>query len=414
MNLLLYIDPGTGSMLFSLVIGLVAASAFVFRALFLKIKFILSGGKAEASLDKKNIPLVIFSDHKRYWNVFKPICDELEHRKVEAVFYTASSDDPALTAGYSFVHAEYLGEGNKPYAKLNMLRADIVLATTPGLKVYQWKRSKNVKCYVHIPHTVDDLSGYRMFGLDYYDAVLTSGQNQVDVIREIERLRPAIKRKEIVTVGSPCMDALKLRTDSAPPIGRQEQRVVLVAPSWGASGILSRYGEKLLSALVCTSFKIVVRPHPQTVIQEQSVLDPLVRAFPQIEWNYDNDNFDILNRSDILITDFSGIIFDYSLVFGKPLIYADINFDTRPYDADWLSEQPTWIFRAMSKVGIPLKQEEFVRIEDVINSAIESPVLQEGREAVRSECWEHIGKSAELVVDWLLDKQKELGTLVIR
>ena len=192
----LYIDPGTGSMLFSLFIGIAAAASFGLRALFLKIKFIFSA-KQSLKADNNNssypppydtqnsTPYVIFSDHKRYWNVFKPICDEFERRQIPLVYYTASPDDPALSAGYQFVRAEFIGEGNKPYAKLNMLRADILLATTPGLDVYQWKRSKGVKYYVHIPHTVDDLAGYRMFGLDFYDAVLVSGENQKSLIKKI-------------------------------------------------------------------------------------------------------------------------------------------------------------------------------------------------------------------------------------
>ena len=63
----LYIDPGTGSMLFSLIIGLVAAGSFGLRALYLKFKFIVSGGNKESNIDNKKIPYVIFSDHKRYW-----------------------------------------------------------------------------------------------------------------------------------------------------------------------------------------------------------------------------------------------------------------------------------------------------------------------------------------------------------
>ena len=47
----LYIDPGTGSMLFSLFIGIATAAVFGFRALFVKIKFVLSGGKSEKTED---------------------------------------------------------------------------------------------------------------------------------------------------------------------------------------------------------------------------------------------------------------------------------------------------------------------------------------------------------------------------
>ena len=402
----LYIDPGTGSMLLSLFIGIATAAVFGLRALFIKLQFIFTGGKVKAT-SEKNIPYVIFSDHKRYWNVFKPICDEAEKRKIPVVFYTMSADDPALSAKYDFVKAEFIGEGNMAFAKLNMLRADILLATTPNLDVYQWKRSKNVKCYVHVPHSADELAGYRMFGLDYYDAVLTTGKNQVDLIRTIESLRPAIAKKEIVTVGSLVLDNLKARYDSVSHESKNEKPVVLVAPSWGKSGILSRYGEKFLSAMQKTDFKVIIRPHPQTVVSEKNILEPLAQKFSCFEWNYDNDNFDALNKADILITDFSGIIFDYTCVFNKPVIYADTHFETLPYDADWLSE-PRWGEKVLTDIGVQLKEEDFDNLETVIKNALTSQTLSDGRDKVRSECWENVGQSAKSVVDYLLQKHEEM------
>ena len=41
----LYIDPGTGSMLFAILIGIVGALNYVARTVLVKIRFILSGGK---------------------------------------------------------------------------------------------------------------------------------------------------------------------------------------------------------------------------------------------------------------------------------------------------------------------------------------------------------------------------------
>lgn len=406
MILPLYIDPGTGSMLFSLSIGIATAGVFGLRALFSKLKFILSGGKIDKNTIEANIPYVIFSDHKRYWNVFKPICDEFEKRQISLAYYTQSEDDPVFCANYKYVSPLFIGEGNRGFAKLNYLHADILISTTPGLDVYQWKRSKNVKYYVHIPHTVDDLSGYRMFGLDYYDAVLTTGINQQNLIRKIEELRPSIKKKELFSVGSLTLDNLKRKFDSTERVCN-DKKVVLLAPSWGKSGILSRYGEKLLSALEKTNFKIIVRPHPQTIVSEQNILKPLQEKFTNIEWNTDNDNFSVLNKADILITDFSGIIFDYSLVFDKPLIYADTSFDTLPYDADWLDEK-MWALRAVEKLGLELKEPEFGKIEVIIENALSSKSLQKARDEIRLECWTNIGKSGECTVDWLVNKQKEL------
>ena len=93
---------------------------------------------------------------------------------------TASHDDPALVKNYEHVKCMFIGEGNKAYAKLNMLKADIVLSSTPGLDVYQWKRSRDVKYYVHILHAVSDASMYRMFGIDYYDSILLTGSYQAE------------------------------------------------------------------------------------------------------------------------------------------------------------------------------------------------------------------------------------------
>ena len=169
----LYIDPGTGSMLFTILIGVIGAAFYSLRMLLIKLRFRLSGGKTQVSAE--TYPIVIFSDDKRYWNVFRPICEELDRRGMDVVYMTASQDDPALSCPYSHVRAQFIGSGNSAFAKLNFLNATILLSTTPGLDVYQWKRAKDPRFYVHIAHAPNDITLYRMFGLDYYDAVLLSG-----------------------------------------------------------------------------------------------------------------------------------------------------------------------------------------------------------------------------------------------
>ena len=303
----LYIDPGTGSMLFSLFIGLATTAVFGARALTLKLKGIIGRGK-RTELDKSKLGIVIYSDSKRYWNVFAPIAKEFESRKVPLTYYTQSEDDPALSEKFEYVNAEFIGEGNKGFAKLNLLNADICLSTTPGLDVLQWKRSKACKYYVHIPHSLDEMMGYRMFGLDFYDSVLLTGDFQGEYIRKLEEMRN-LPAKELVTVGYPPMDEQKNRLDSLPK-SVKSGITILVAPSWGKEAILSKFGSKFLSAIQKTGYKIIVRPHPQTRTSEKDMLDSLMKEFPEREnfnWNFDNDNFECMNEASILITDFSGI-----------------------------------------------------------------------------------------------------------
>ena len=190
----LYIDPGTGSMLFAVLIGLLGVGRFLFKGLWVKLRFLFSGGK-KTDADNDVIPLAVFSDDKRYWSVFEPILRELDQRGFDVVYMTASEDDPGLKTDLAHVKAECIGPGNHAFAKLNFTKATMLLSTTPGLDVYQWKRSKDVKYYIHIPHSPAELTTYRMFGTDYYDAMMLSGQYQIDDARELEKLRDLPARR---------------------------------------------------------------------------------------------------------------------------------------------------------------------------------------------------------------------------
>lgn len=408
----LYIDPGTGSMLFSILIGIIGVVVFFLRTALIKIKFILSGGK-KAKIDKNKLPIVIFSDHKRYWNVFKPICDEMEKRGQKIWYYTASADDPALEYGKDkeYVTCEFIGEGNKAFSRLNILNAYIVLSTTPGLNVYQWKRSKTVNHYSHILHSPANISLYRMFGTDYYDSLLLSGEPQVKQTRELEKLRN-LPEKEIKIVGITYLDEMKKRLDSYTSTSdKKDKTTVLLAPSWGPSGLLTRYGADLLDELVKTGYHIVVRPHPQSFTSEAALIEKLMKQFPEndnFEWNRDNDNFDILSRADIMISDFSGVIFDYLLVFDKPIMYANAGFSKDPYDAWWLDETP-WTFEMLPRLGKEITDDYKGLLKSMIDECINDPSYGSARAEARTKGWMNAGNATSDTCDFLINKLNELS-----
>ena len=403
----LYIDPGTGSMLFTILIGLLGVLRYMFRSWFVKLRFFFSGGR-KGEINSDRLPLVIFSDDKRYWSIFEPVCQELAARNFPVAYMTASEDDPALEAELANFKAEFIGSDNRAFAKLNFLNADIVLSTTPGLDVYQWKRSPEVGCYVHLPHAAGDITLYRMFGIDYYDVMLLSGEYQVKQIRDLEQLRN-LPAKECVKVGIPYMDVNLRRVEAAKKIPAQ-QRTVLLAPSWGPSAILSKFGAKIIDSLLATGYKIIIRPHPQSFKSEAELMHKLQVAYPnseQLEWNRDNDNFEVLNRSDILISDFSSVMFDFALIFDKPIIYTDTDFDDGIYDAWWLEETP-WTFRILPRLGMNLRADNLEQVKQLIDTCLEDEKYSAGRDQARSECWEHRGEGAKRVADYLVAKYKQL------
>ena len=406
---LLYIDPGTGSMLFAALIGIFSTLLFFFQKLWIKFKFVLSGGRIKDKTSDEKLPYVIFSEGKSYWNVFKPVCEEFEKRGIDCEYYTADEKDPALEQGYQHVHCTFIGDGNKAFARLNMLNARVLLATTPGLEVYQWKRSRNVGKYVHIFHSLDEGTAYRMFGLDFYDSVLLVGDFQERYIRKLEELR-GIPQKDLQVVGCTYMDGLLARRDKEGEEKQEKkQRTVLLAPSWGEISVLNRYKEKLIDALLATDYKVVIRPHPQSFKVEMDILQPLMDKYgDKVEWNRDADNFDILNRSDILISEFSSVVFDFAFVFDKPVLcFAGGQSDMAPYDAAWIDEEP-WKQQVFPKLGKMITEEDFCNFQALMDELVESTEYQKSRDDLREASWQNRRHSAEGIVDYLVEAAAQM------
>jgi len=399
---LLYIDPGTGSMLFAALVGIVSTLFFFLQKFWLKLKFFLTGGRAKEDANAKKVPCVIFGEDGRYWNLFRDICEEMEARQMECEYYTMDEKDPVLQTGYEHIHPSFIGDGNRAFAKLNLMKAKVCLSTTPDLDVLQWKRSKNVDQYLHIYHAVDEGTGYRMFGMDFFDCILVSSEFQASYIRRMEEMRH-LKPKDLPVVGSTYLDDLLRRAAEVKKDKDKDDIVVLLAPSWGESGILTRFGDRILEALVKTGYHIIIRPHPQTRKVERQILDPLKSKYPageKLEWDESSDNFGSLSRADVMISDFSGVVFDFALVFNKPVIFADTSFDKSPYDSAWFDE-PLWRLQVLDQMGISLKQEDFPRMKEVIDGLIADDHFQKGRDRLREQVWQNRGASAKSVVDYL-------------
>ena len=108
-----------------------------------------------------------------------------------------------------------------------------------------------------------------------------------------------------------------------------------------------------------------------------------------------------------MITDFSGIIFDYTLIFDKPLIYADTSYNSAPYDSAWIKE-PLWRFETLKKIGKCLEEKDFPDIKNVIDSVISDDSFSEARKQVRKEAWHYQMHGAEKTVDYLINKYSEI------
>jgi hypothetical protein len=392
-------------MLFSILIGAAATLYFLARALIIKAKVAFSGGRAAVNAGV-SYPYIIYSEGKQYWNVFKPVLDEFEKREETLLYLTSQGDDPVFTGEYHFIKSEFIGDGNKAFARLNFLSAEVVLMTTPGLDVYQLKRAKTVKHYVHVLHAPSDATMYRMFGIDYFDSILLTGDYQARDIRILEQLRN-LPEKQLITVGCTYLDVYAEKIKQLP--GEVEHPfTVLVSPSWGASGLLARYGTKLLDPLVNTGWRIIIRPHPQSKKSEAQMLESLTEKYKNtanVLWDYERENIYSLAKADIMISDFSGIIFDYIFLFDKPVMYVKQGIDLRPYDADDLGDnagEELWQFKTLREIGIELKEEDFGAIGTIITRASDSAELKEALHKAKETAWQYQGEAGKRIVDFMI------------
>ena len=109
-----------------------------------------------------------------------------------------------------------------------------------------------------------------------------------------------------------------------------------------------------------------------------------------------------------MISDFSGVIYDYAFVFDGALIYTEIDFDKSPYDADWLDE-PIWAEEILPKIGRKLDRKDIGNMRSVIEKTINSLEYKDARNELKQEVWMFRGEAAVRTVDYLVGKVSEIS-----
>lgn len=415
-NLNAYLDPGTGSLLLSSVVAIFASLIYFLKGFFYKVKMggasrrgllALKSKKSQNLHISQNLPsipqnaITIYAEDKRYFSLFKHIIDALEALNYPYTYLAGDKADPMLDFKSTIGHIECIGNDNKAFARLNALEADICLMTTPQLGVLQLKRSKAVKHYCHILHSLPHIDIYEIFALDYFDSVFVNSPIHTDFIREVEAIRH-LKPKQVEIVGCPYLDYLaeKVRAlDSAPCVESRNDNnknpTILVAPSWGREALLSKYGMKLLTPLLETGYPVIIRPHPQSFVSEKAMLDS-IRAqtthYANLKWDNHIDNIHAFAESSLIIGDFSGVLFDYLALFNKPIITMEFHFNIIGYDLEDTSYKTPWVESALKEISESIAERDFCNIKRVIDSTLIDSTKAQNRAKMKELLWHYEGR----------------------
>jgi len=283
-------------------------------------------------LPREDRRLVFYAEHEGYYAYFEGIIDEITRRYDRRfVYITSDPDDPILSAHHPAIIPLYI-DRLLPFA-MSALNCDVCVMTMTDLNRYHVRRSVHPVHYVYVFHSlISTHMGYLAGAFDHYDTILCAGPHHVTEIRRREEMA-GLRPKRLVEAGYYRLErihrAAKERRASRPPVSASASPLVLVAPSWGPHNVLDECGEALVAMLLDGGYRVIVRPHPETVKRQPDDIDALARRFgshPSFLLERSVATDDSLVDAAVMISDISGVALEYGLGTERPVIFLDVPF----------------------------------------------------------------------------------------
>ncbi len=273
-------------------------------------------------LENKKKEFVFFSESKFYREHFKDLILELKKRdQSNIIFVTMDQDDIKYFKEYVkiFLISNYI------ILKLFfiILKCRFMIMTLPDLGNHIIK-SKNCDFYVYFYHALGSTHKiYTKEAFKNYEIIFTNGEYQSKELRKAE-IKYNFPRKEIVNVGYFFLDHLKKKVN----FDIKEKNNILFAPSWNYNekNLFNDYSLLIISKLLTNNFSVTFRPHPEHYKRSKKIIKKILNTYAD-EKNFTIDenfsNIKSLEKANILITDNSSIVFEYLLIFKRPIIYIN-------------------------------------------------------------------------------------------
>ena len=167
---------------------------------------------------------------------------------------------------------------------------------------------------------------------------------------------------------------------------------------------------ELLDALEKTGYRVIVRPHPEFLKRRSSLAKTLKERVIQTKnfvWEDCLLSEDNLYEADILITDRSGIAFEYAFGTKRPVLFIDTPL--KEHNKNWrtLGIEPIEL-QLRDKIGVSIPLERLLEVPDAIGNLLKN---QANWQAILRELRErHVynwGHSAESGVNYIRERLKK-------
>ncbi len=359
-----------------------------------------------------NKHVVFYSEKSGFWKYYKDIVEELLERTNLKIHYITNDPEDqifSLAEKNPRIIPYYIGS-RKIITLMMKLDADLVVMTTPDLEKYQIKRSKMRKDveYIYTPHDAMSVHmSFREGALDYFDTVLCVGPQQMEEIRKTEEVYGTAK-KTLVPCGYCLMDDLVAGYANS-KLPAQSRKRVLIAPSWQEDNILDSVIDELIQTLLCDEYQLVVRPHPEYVKRYWPRMEALMSRWESktgdgLVFETDFSDSTSIWRSDLMITDWSGIAYEYSYSTLRPTMF--INTKVKAPNPNWekIGITPLEIL-LRDKIGQSLNKEDVSRAAELARDMLENPGRwSEQIKQVRTENIFNLGSCGKTAADYIIQR----------
>ena len=363
-----------------------------------------------------NKHLVFYSEGSGFYKYYQGVIEWLlAHSNVIIHYVTSDMDDQifALAAEQPRIKPYYIGQ--KRLITLFMrMDADLVVMTTPDLENYFLKRSyvrRDVE-YIYIDHGLgSDNMLLREAALDHFDTVFCCGEHIVREVEAMDALRGIDPPQRTVQVGFPYLDALTAMYEAMPKTDKVKKQV-LIAPSHQPDNILESCIDDMLEALLPLGCHIIVRPHPQALRRTPAVIEALKSTWggyspDTLEIQTDFSSNDTVYESNLLITDWSGIAYEFSFATGKPSLF--INTTMKVINPNWkaIDVEPV-DFRLRRELGAELAPEAMEQLAPTVEELLGKPEKYAAQIArLKAETLYNLGNSARVAGKYILAEIRE-------
>lgn len=327
-----------------------------------------------------NKHFVIYSERSGFYKYYEALISELKKRaKNMTIHYVTSDPDDAifrLAETDPTIKPYYIGQ-KKLITLMMRMDADIVAMTTPDLDNYYIKRSlvrKDVE-YIYVPHDMMSVHmGFRKAALDHFDTIFCTGEHVAREVRKTEEVY-SLPEKTLVKFGYPLEEKLEKAyedMDKTP----HAKREILIGPSWQEDNLLDSCVDTLIEQLMCGENHIIVRPHPEYVKRYPEKIKLLTEKYAgvpdeKLTFELDFTTNKSTYSSDLLITDWSAIAYEFCFSTKKPVLFVNTKMKMENPEWEKLGLTPAEIY-LRDKVGVALEKSELDRTRTVADELMSS------------------------------------------